>query len=110
MEWRVSPANIILVASYQIDAYATRSHTQDAYWYQISITYDGKKFYYDFYGGQALVFNFTGTDIRVASVVPPGSRSIKPEPGVLAIPLDNPIVQEVVRFFKNLERPRSFQL
>ena len=32
VEWRVSPVNIILVASYEITTYATRSHTQNAYW------------------------------------------------------------------------------
>lgn len=68
VEWRVSPANIILVAAYDISPYASRTHTQDAYWYEMTIVHEGKQHRFKFYGGQAAVFAFNGNGVRVVSV------------------------------------------
>lgn len=105
MEWRVSPANIILIAAYDIGANGTRTHTQDAYWYEITIVHNGKQHKFNFYGGQAAVFGFNGEKVRVISWNRSESAALQPQPGVLALPLDNTVVQEVISFFKGLERP-----
>lgn len=101
VEWKTA-GGVFVVSGYSIGANASVTHTEQAVWYDIYITYQGKQWKQVFYGGASATWQFNGQGIQEIIGRSESSPAPKNEPGVISIPLDNPVVNSVVLFFKNL--------
>lgn len=101
VEWKTA-GGVFVVAGYSIGANSSRTHTEQAVWYDIYITYKGKQWKQVFYGGSPATWQFNGQGIQEIIGRSESSPAPKNEAGVISLPLDNPVVNSVVLFFKNL--------
>lgn len=102
VEWRSSPGGVFAIANYSIGAGQRRSHTAEAWWYEISITHKGNRLMRVFNGSVAASWAFNGTHIY--STGRSESESLSPaESGVVTVPLDHPVVKSVISYFQSLE-------
>lgn len=60
VEWRSSPGGLFKVASYNIGGYQKRSHSVEAWWYEIYIYHKGRQFVRNFNGAQPSNWAFNG--------------------------------------------------
>lgn len=104
MKWKISGWGNE-VANYNIGPLGRRSHSVEAWWYDIIITHKGKTHQKQFYGGGSSVWAFYEQGIFVING--PAYRSSEAqspvENGVISVPLDHPTVKAIVSHFKNLE-------
>ena len=104
VEWKTSPGGVFQVAAYHISPWANRAHTAEAVWYDIYIVHKGKRFTANFYGGGTASWTFNGTNIinNIGNIN--RSESLSPaENGVVAVPLNHPVVKSIVSYFQSLE-------
>lgn len=101
VEWKSSPGGVFNVASYNIGARQKRSHTAEAWWYDILIYHNGKKFMRTFNGSVATIWAFDGVNLYTKGY---SQEPVSPaESGVINVPLDHPVVKSIVSYFQNLE-------
>lgn len=109
VEWK-TVGGVFTVASYNINAWSSQQHTEEAVWYDIYIIHNGNKFVATFYGGSSASWTFDGKNIinNIGNV----SRSetgdfadtkSPAESGVVSVPLNHPVVRSIVSYFQNLE-------
>ena len=107
IEWKSSPGGIFNVAAYSIGARQKRSHTAEAWWYDIYFYHKGNKLVKTFNGSVAASWKFHGVNIYHSGY---RQQSVSPiENGVLTVPLDHPVVKSIVSYFQSLEVKPSIQ-
>jgi hypothetical protein len=92
------------VAGYSINANSSGTHTEEAVWYDVVITDQGKQHKATFYGGSSATWIYDGTNILfVTGKTEPSAKAFSTEHGQLSLPLNNPTVQKVIAFVKALD-------